>query len=135
MLMTVYTKNHWLRNGKLEACYTVRYFDKHNRPNTKALWSERQVAIYHRFDVTNITSVWVIVQSSVGVRSGLREFLTSAAEKKLFSADHLNLHLFIFLELANNWRAYTNFLEAQLVEMVGQCTNSDGCLAKHKVIG
>jgi len=69
------------------------------------------------------------------MRSGLREFLTSAVEKKLFSTDHLNLHLFFFLELANNWRAYINFLEDQLMEMVGQCPNLNGYIAKQKALG
>lgn len=126
MIGIVSTNNHWLRTGKLETCYTVRYFDKHNRPDTKALWSERQVAIYHRFDVINITSVWVIIQASEGMRSGLRDFLNSATAKNLSSTDHLNLHLFFFLELAENWRAYINFLEAQLLEMVGYCPNFNG---------
>jgi hypothetical protein len=123
--------NYLLRIGKLETCYTVRYFDKNNRPNTKALWSERQVAIYHRFDIINIASVWIIVQATAGMRSGLRGFLTSAAEKNPSLTDHLNLHLFFFLELGNNWRAYINFLEVQLVEMVGYCTKSNDYLAKH----
>jgi hypothetical protein len=69
------------------------------------------------------------------MRSGLRDFLTSATEKNLSSTDHLNLHLFFFLELAENWRAYINFLEAQLAEMVGYYLNSNGKSAKHKAIG
>jgi hypothetical protein len=93
------------------------------------------VAIYHRFDIINIASVWIIVQATAGMRSGLRDFLTSSAEKNLFPTDHLNLHIFFFLELASNWRAYINFLEAQLVEMVGYCAKSKGYLAKHKRIG
>jgi hypothetical protein len=99
-------------------CYTVRYFDKNNRPNTKSIWSERHVAIYHRLDLSRVTSRWIIIQSSSGMRSGLEKILSSALSINISLHDHLNLHLFFLLELAKNWRAYINFLEAQLNEMV-----------------
>lgn len=107
-----------VRLEALEMCYTVRYFDKNNRPNTKAVWSERHVAIYHRLDISTLTSVWIIIQSSSGMRSGLGKFLSSVETTKISLLDHLHLHLFFLLELADNWRAYINFLEAQLNEMV-----------------
>jgi hypothetical protein len=70
-------------------------------------------------------SVWVIVQASAGMKSGAREFLSSVKEKDLASTDHLNLHLLFLVELARNWRSYINFLEAQLVEMVRYCQDSN----------
>ena len=39
-------------------------------------------------------------------------------ESKMACIDHLNLHILIMLVLAENWRPYINFLEAQLVEIV-----------------
>jgi hypothetical protein len=99
-------------------CYTVRYFDKHNRPNTNAIWSERQTAIYQSFEITDRISVWVLIQSSESMRSGIRKFLAKAEQQDITLADHLKPHLFFFLQLADNWRAYINFLESQLSDIV-----------------
>ena len=52
------------------------------------------------------------------MRSGLEKFLSSVETTKISLAALLHLHLFFLLELADNWRAYINFLESQMNEMV-----------------
>jgi hypothetical protein len=76
------------------------------------------VAIYHRLDISTLTSVWIIIQSSSNMRSGLGKLLSSVDTRNLSLAVHLHMHLFFLLELADNWRAYINFLESQMNEMV-----------------
>lgn len=50
--------------------------------------------------------------------SSTREFLARAEQNNPTPADHLRVHVAFFLQLADNWRAYINFLEAQLFDMV-----------------
>jgi hypothetical protein len=69
------------------------------------------------------------------VKTGIRDFLKTATGRNLSLNDHLNLHLFFVLELARNWRAYINFLEAQLVELVGYRLKFNVTLAKQQIIG
>jgi hypothetical protein len=52
------------------------------------------------------------------MRSGLGKLLSSVDTRNLSLAVHLHMHLFFLLELADNWRAYINFLESQMNEMV-----------------
>jgi hypothetical protein len=105
------------RGGAFELCYNVRYFDKNNRPNTKAVWSERQVAIYHRFNVAKFTSSWIIVQASANMKSQLRNYLAAIPNGNTLN-DQITPHLLFLLELESNWQAYIDFLEAQITETV-----------------
>jgi hypothetical protein len=99
-------------------CYNIRYFDLHNRPHTKALWSERQMAVYQCFNIVDKTSIWVIIQAPARIKSRLRDFLAAPCGTKLAATDHVAPHLLFFFQLAGSWRAYVNFLDVQLMEMV-----------------
>jgi hypothetical protein len=116
-------------------CYNIRYFDLHNRPHTKALWSERQMAVYQCFNIVDKTSMWVIIQASTRIKSRLKDFLTASNGTKLAATDHVKLHLLFFFELAGNWRAYINFLDVQLMEMVRLSFSGLNHLAKLYMTG
>lgn len=89
-----------------------------NRTNTKAIWSERQVAIYYQLDLANTASTWIVFQASQGMKNGIKEYLDTAAGQDHSLINHFGLHVFFLLELAGKWRDYINFLECQLVELV-----------------
>ena len=99
-------------------CYNIRYFEKHNRGGTKAIWSERQVALYHTFDMSKQSSLWILIQPSESIESRLQNVMHDMQSQDLVPADHFDLHAMFALVLAANWRSYINYLEDQLSELV-----------------
>lgn len=92
--------------------------DQHNRPDTKSLWSERQVGVFQRYGIDSKTSSWIAVQASAGIKQHLKHAFAAASGKKISLADHLSLHLLFFLELGSKWHAYINYMEEQLAHLV-----------------
>ena len=74
--------------------------------------------MYHRLDISNNRSLWIVFQASEGMKAGINDFLSSAAPTDLISTDSLSIHLFFFIELARKWREYIVFLEVQVSEKV-----------------
>ncbi|ERF72672.1 hypothetical protein EPUS_09491 [Endocarpon pusillum Z07020] len=113
-----------LSAGRSELCYNVRYFEKHNRPGTKAIWSERQVALYHTFDLDDQSSLWIIIQPSKSMELKLQSCVHDIKDFDLLPSDHLDIHALFVSVLASNWRSYINYLEDQLSEVDEKALNS-----------
>ena len=99
-------------------CYNIRYFEKHNRGGTKAIWSERQVALYHTFDLSKQSSLWILIQPSENIELRLQNVVYDMQSQDLVPSDHFNLHAMFVLVLAANWRLYINYLEDWLSDLV-----------------
>ena len=99
-------------------CYNIRYFEKHNRRDTKAIWSERQVALYHSFDMSKQSSLWILIQPSESIESQLQNVVHNMQSQDLVPSEHFDLHAMFALVLAATWRSYINYLEDQLSELV-----------------
>lgn len=102
----------------IERSYNIRYFEKQNRQDVKAIWSERQVAAYHRLDILNRASIWVLIQPSESAKVQIRQALTSVFGLDLALKDHMEFHILIFREFSKGWRPYLNFLEMQVSALV-----------------
>ena len=90
----------------------------HDRPDTNTLWSERQVAVYHRYDMDSKSSIWLILQAPTRIKRIMKDIIAAASGKRLTLADHMSLHLLFFVELGSKWRRYINYMEEQLAELV-----------------
>ena len=99
-------------------CYNIRYFEKHNRGDTKAIWSERQIALYHNFDLSQQSSLWILIQPSENIELRLQNVVYDIQSQELVPSDHFDLHAMFVLVLAANWRSYINYLEDWLSDLV-----------------
>ena len=99
-------------------CYNIRYIDRNNRGDPVVPWSERQVAVYHRYNSARGQPIWIIVQAPQSIKSVLKQLNSHRADKPPSLSDHLGFHTIIFVGLARSWRDYLNFLESRLSEKV-----------------
>ena len=98
----------------LEICYIMRSFEKHGRGNLKDPWSLRQMAVYQRYDMSKMISVWIVLQPFQRYRRSLwKEFRNSGP-----SANPLTLHALLISLEASNWRWYLNDIRRTLSAFV-----------------
>jgi hypothetical protein len=115
----------WLTTGEsvkdvtLEMCYNIRYYEKHGRPGTSAIWSERQVGIYHSLRTRDKRSLWITIQMPEKLKRLLCESLEALRDDGSCAIIvNLRIHLTLFVDLERNWRAYINFLDEYLGSIV-----------------
>ena len=99
-------------------CYSIRYFDRNSRPDTKAIWSERHVAFYHSLDHDNAKFRWIVVQPPKRIESCIRDAVQALVGREITWTEQLKLHAIFMSVIANTWRAYINYLEGLLSELV-----------------
>ena len=113
-----------------DLCYNVRHFEYHGRQLDDP-WSCRQSAIYHRYELLNGRSNWIIIQHA---RS-----LDIAGEV----TDHgkllhpMDLHLHFISTLCESWRQYLNYLADRLkdcVSMVSCRSRASGGFSPNKLL-
>jgi hypothetical protein len=104
-------------NG-IRFCYNLRSVE----PTTDDLWlpwTIRQSAVYHHFDTTTTTALWIVVKGNNLIESRMTEATRSPlrphspTRADAFSAT-LNSHLIMCGWSGENWRWYINDLETQL---------------------
>ena len=95
----------------LELCYNVRHFEYHGRQLDDP-WSCRQSAIYHKYELLNGTSNWIIIQHA---RSADISRETKDRGKLLHP---MGLHVRFISALCESWRQYFDYLAGRLKDCV-----------------
>ena len=108
-----------LRLKTTELCYIVRYAAKNGRKSGTP-WSIRQTAVYQQFDSRSNRTCWIFVQPSASFRAQVKCYL---GRKTSFGKDPehsspMGVHLMLFNSTELEWRAYINYLEQQLTQLV-----------------
>ncbi|CAF9925437.1 MAG: hypothetical protein HETSPECPRED_005836 [Heterodermia speciosa] len=90
-----------------ELCYNVRHFELHGR-QLEDPWSCRQSAIYHKYELLNGKSNWIIIQHAQGLDFA-RQIIDS------YELSHpMDLHIRFISVLSENWRQYLDYLAGRL---------------------
>jgi hypothetical protein len=89
---------------RVEICYTLRTYEKHNRPTLKNAWSLRQMSVYYKYHRTTATSVWIFIQPFKRCKQALwREFPRARS-----FAQNIRLHSLLIGLTLHDWRWYLN---------------------------
>jgi hypothetical protein len=78
-------------------------------------WSIRHTAICERYNATNKTTRWILIQPSDDFKAQALEYMDSTTDQR---PNALGLHMLFMFSSATHWREYTNFLEHKLNELV-----------------
>lgn len=89
---------------RVELCYLLRSYEKHNRSTLKNAWSLRQMAVYHKYDRQTATSVWIIIQPFKRCKLALWKELAKAPCR----SQNLYLHALLISLTLQDWRWYLN---------------------------
>ncbi|KAI0020907.1 hypothetical protein F4780DRAFT_779130 [Xylariomycetidae sp. FL0641] len=87
-----------------EVCYLLRTYQRHGRASPRDPWSLRQMAVYHKFNVLENRSCWVLIQPFAQCKpSFLSRSLKGGDEKEPHS-----LHAIFMSTALATWRWYLN---------------------------
>ena len=108
-----------LRLKGTELCYIVRYVANHGRKSGTP-WSIRQTAVYQQYDARSDRTCWIFVQPSVKFRAQVKRYLGRKLSvcKDTGHRSPIVVHLMLFNSTELEWRAYINYLEEQLTQLV-----------------
>jgi len=100
-----------------EFMYNLRYAARHGRER-KTPWTIRHTAIYHRFNLKTRSSLWILLQPSEDSYNDLKE-LYHNTDCGGQSGHRGLLHELFFWGVEGNWREYINYLQKELLVLVG----------------
>ncbi|EXJ67897.1 uncharacterized protein A1O5_09244 [Cladophialophora psammophila CBS 110553] len=109
------------RSGQdFQICYNLKSFER--KDELQWPWSNRQVVVFHSFDVQNGHATWIVVKANDIIRGRLKEVSATLLSKspdtyssiaKKFT-NSLACHLVIVEWCGENWRWCMNDIEEQL---------------------
>ena len=102
-----------------ELCYNVRYVERHGRKGEYP-WSFRQTALYHKWNESTGTSMWILLQPPDVIKRNLaRAFGNDNNESSRFHwKTPFFTHMMILLTTEAGWRAFVIELEKQIENQV-----------------
>jgi hypothetical protein len=118
--------DHLGRSGRhFELCYNLKTVDLNpdRLSSAESKWSVRQASIYHKFDVVEGTTLWIITKGSLDLKNrvqqvtgnnGRQEDRTFGTPTESFRAS-LAIHMMTVHWAGESWRWYIQWLE-ELIE-------------------
>ena len=84
-------------------------------------WSERQVGVYHSFDLRGSNPASVIVlhaMPSSRLQQRMDDAFRNGYFRKMHGSSHMMLHVLILSTYMNNWRWYMDELGEECLDLV-----------------
>lgn len=94
-----------------ECAYGLRFVELNHR-STGQPWSVRQTAIYHRYNIDEKASTWVLISASTKVKNSLHEYVRSS--ENLSALNPFEVHVLLLDTLLGNWRSYVIYLTEEI---------------------
>lgn len=112
------------RSGRqIRLCYNLWSVERTTGPG---IWSIRQTAVYHSFDIENGRSLWINIKGNENMEQRITDSIRSSPQlqsealktKSGSFAATLITHLLVFEWSAENWRALISHLDEQLNKLL-----------------
>jgi hypothetical protein len=101
----------FISNSKADVSFNLRFFERHGRDLADP-WSCRQSAIYQKFLVAEMRSIWVVIHEP-------QLFQDTLGETSLTAANHpLSIHLRYIRSATYHWRDYLKFRSSEIHSLV-----------------
>lgn len=117
------------RSGRhLEFCYSLKSVE--SSPGQRPLpWSIRQCSVYHRLDILNGQSTWIVVKANKVISEAMERGSKHALEAGTNTrhsplAASIELHKAMCSWVSDNWHWYINDLESHLQEITRRALTS-----------
>jgi hypothetical protein len=101
----------------IEFCFHVRYPERHGR-DLEDPWVMRQLLVHQRYDFQSQTSTWIFLQCPAALQHHLIHVASQAQQAAAAGNDPMMTHMIILNYAFKNWRAYINYLEAVVEDLV-----------------
>jgi hypothetical protein len=118
------------RSGRqFQLCYNLKSVSCTSAPDTvkrQKVWSIRQVALYHQFDIVEGTTVWLLTKGGLDLKDRIKELTgrNGRPEDRSFGnpqecfQSSLAVHLLLTHWSTDEWRWYIQWLEDVIDEEV-----------------
>jgi hypothetical protein len=111
-------------NNVKEIVYNIRYVDKHHR-QLQNPWSIRQTGVYQSYVSKTKCSVSIVLQPSERAYCRIRDEMMREVHLACDIASVFGIHSIIIQNTQQNWRQYINYLQKELLVLVGKRPNYD----------
>lgn len=99
------------RYAGFECAYGFRYVELNNRDRRKP-WSVRQTAMYHKYQVKEGSSTWVIISASKAAKLGVERYIKDSQIPTALNP--FDIHLILLDTALAKWRPYILYLTEQV---------------------
>ena len=85
-------------------------------------WSVRQCALYHRYNVSQKNSVYVLISPvpQSQIEADVLEWIKTSQSAVYSHQDHLRVNQVLWTSYLDNWKPYMNFYEEKLQSLVSR---------------
>lgn len=101
-----------------ECAYALRYVESTYR-ESNGPWSLCPSVIYHKYDVSDQSSTWVMVSASGKIEQCLDQYLKCSPN--LVGLNPFEVHLLVLDAALADWRPYIINLTERIIKQVGNC--------------
>ena len=98
-----------------ECAYALRYVELNRRKESKP-WSVRQTAVYHKYELDQLSSTWVLIAASGSAQLHLDRYVKSS--DNLATLNPFEIHLILLDTALANWRPYIVDLTEKVAKQV-----------------
>lgn len=99
----------------LECAYGLRFVELNFR-SSQTPWSVRQTVIYHRYEVEEKASTWIIISASTLIEDSLNGYIKNSED--LSALNPFEIHVILLDTALGNWRSYIIFLTEEISKQV-----------------
>lgn len=99
------------RCSGFECAYGLRFVELNLR-STKVPWSVRQIVIYHRYEVIEKASTWVMISASTKFEASVNGYIESS--ENISALNPFEIHVLLLDTALGNWRSYIVFLTEEI---------------------